>query len=59
MNNKISIKETAKLLEIAPQTLRVFIQNGKFNEFATCCKPNLKYYYYINKKQLFCYIQDS
>ena len=37
MKNKkkrLSIKEASELLELPEQTLRVFIQNGKFSEFA-------------------------
>lgn len=36
--NRMSTKEAAKLLGLPEQTLRVFIQNGKFPEFATAIK---------------------
>ena len=62
MKNKkkrLSIKEASELLELPEQTLRVFIQNGKFSEFALAIKiGNSKHWkYYINASRLYEYLK--
>ena len=59
MTNKLSIAEASKIMGLANQTLRVFIRNGKFSEFSTCYKNNLKWTYYINRTKFFDYIENN
>lgn len=53
---RISIRDSAELLGLSQQTLRVFLQNGKFSEFATACKTSSKWTYYINEERLWQYL---
>lgn len=57
--NRLSTKQTAKLLGLPEQTLRVFIQHGKFTEFATAVKQegSKHYTYYINAPRLYEYLK--
>ncbi|XGU48047.1 hypothetical protein ACEXAJ_04780 [Fusobacterium necrophorum subsp. funduliforme] len=53
-----TIKNTAKLLGMPQQTLRIFIQNGKFQEFATATRlgKSNHWTYYINERRLLNYL---
>lgn len=55
---RITTKEAAKLLGLSVQTLRVFLQNGKFREFATAVKKegSKHWIYYINSTRLYEYL---
>lgn len=57
--NRLSTKKAAELLDLPEQTLRVFIQYGKFSEFATAVKiENSKHYtYYISAPRLYEYLK--
>lgn len=57
--NRLSIKKAAELLGLPEQTLRVFIQYGKFSEFAEAIKiGNSKHWtYYINASRLYEYLK--
>ena len=57
--NRLSTKEAAELLGLPEQTLRVFIQYGKFPEFALGVKiGNSKHWtYYINAPRLYEYLK--
>lgn len=56
-NNRITIKEAADLLGLAQQTLRIFLQHGKFSEFGYATKTSSKWTYYINRKALLDYLR--
>lgn len=57
--NRMSTKEAAKLLGLPEQTLRVFIRNGKFPEFAIAIKRegSKHWIYYINAPRLYDYLK--
>ena len=57
--NRLTIKEASILLGLPEQTLRVFIQYGKFPEFAEAIKiGNSKHWtYYINAPRLYEYLK--
>ena len=57
--NRLSTKQAAELLGLPEQTLRVFIQYGKFPEFAEAIKiGNSKHWtYYINAPRLYEYLK--
>ena len=54
-----SIKEASKKLGLPEQTLRVFIRNGRFKEFAEATKINESKHwtYYINRARLENYLK--
>ena len=56
---RLSVKKAAELLGLPEQTLRVFIQYGKFSEFAEAIKiGNSKHWtYYINASRLYEYLK--
>lgn len=60
-NSRVSIKEAAMKLGLPQQTLRVFLQNGKFTEFAECIRINdsSHWTYYINRSRLENYLQTK
>lgn len=55
---RLSIKKAAEILDLPSQTLRVFLQNGKFSEFATATKigTSTHWTYYINEQRLMKYL---
>lgn len=57
--NRVKIKEAAEILGLPQQTLRVFLQNGKFKEFAEATKINNSRHwtYYINRNRLEDYLK--
>lgn len=57
--NRLTTKEASILLGLPEQTLRVFIQYGKFPEFAEAIKiGNSKHWtYYINAPRLYEYLK--
>lgn len=57
--NRLSTKEAAELLGLPEQTLRVFIQYGKFPEFSLAVKieGSKHYTYYINAPRLYEYLK--
>lgn len=57
--NRLTTKEAANLLGLPEQTLRVFIQYGKFSEFAEAIKiGNSRHWtYYINASRLYEYLK--
>lgn len=56
---RVSIKEASQKLGLPQQTLRVFLQNGKFKEFAEATKINNSRHwtYYINRNRLEDYLK--
>ena len=54
---RIKTEKAAQLLGLPVQTLRVFIQHGKFPEFATAIKKegSKHWIYYINGTKLYEY----
>lgn len=56
---RLRIREAAELLGLPEQTLRVFIQYGKFSEFAEAIKiGNSRHWtYYINAPRLYEYLK--
>lgn len=58
---RVSIQEASAKLGLPPQTLRVFLQNGKFKEFAEVNKANgsSHWNYYINRNRLENYLQTK
>ena len=60
---RIKTEKAAQLLDLPVQTLRIFIQYGKFPEFATAIKKegSKHWTYYINAARLYEYlkIKDS
>lgn len=52
MDNRISIKECSKLLNISEQTLRILIQKGTFKDAATAVKIKNRYFYIIYKNKM-------
>ena len=57
--NRVAIKEASKKLGLPEQTLRVFIRNGRFKEFAEATKINdsKHWTYYINRARLENYLK--
>lgn len=57
--NRLSTKEASRLLGLPEQTLRVFIQCGKFSEFAKAIKigDSKHWTYYINAPRLYEYLK--
>lgn len=57
-NQRIKTEKAAQLLGLPIQTLRVFIQQGKFPEFATAIKKegSKHWIYYINATRLYEYL---
>lgn len=57
--NRLTTKEAAKLLGLPEQTLRVFIQYGRFKEFAEAIKigKSKHWTYYINAPRLYEYLK--
>lgn len=56
---RMKTERAAQLLGLPVQTLRIFIQHGKFSEFATAIqKKGSKHwiYYYINSIKLYEYL---
>lgn len=56
---RISTKKAAELLGLPIQTLRIFIRNGCFPEFAKAVKNegSKNWIYYINKIRLYEYLK--
>ncbi|PHI05049.1 helix-turn-helix domain-containing protein [Fusobacterium polymorphum] len=59
IKNRVSVKEASKRLGLPEQTLRVFIRNGRFKEFAEATKINdsKHWTYYINRARLENYLK--
>ena len=59
IKSRVSIKEASKKLGLPEQTLRIFIRNGRFKEFAEATKiNNSKHWtYYINRARLENYLK--
>lgn len=57
--SRITIKETAEMLNISQQTLRVALQQNAFPEFGKAIKTSSKYTYYINKERLIKYLNAA
>ena len=59
IKSRVSIKEASKKLGLPEQTLRVFIRNGRFKEFAEATKINdsKHWTYYINRARLENYLK--
>ena len=57
-NQRIKTEKAAQLLGLPVQTLRVFIQQGKFSEFASAIKKegSKHWIYYINATRLYEYL---
>lgn len=57
-NQRIKTEKAAQLLGLPVQTLRVFIQQGKFSEFAIAIKKERSkhWIYYINATRLYEYL---
>lgn len=58
---RVSIQEASAKLGLPPQTLRIFLQNGRFKEFAEVNKANgsSHWNYYINRNRLENYLQTK
>lgn len=58
MEKRLKTIEAANLLGLPVQTFRVFLQNGKFHEFATAVKKegSKHWIYYINANRLYRYL---
>ncbi|MBM6822362.1 helix-turn-helix domain-containing protein [Fusobacterium mortiferum] len=58
-SQRMKTEKAAQLLGLPVQTLRVFIQNGKFPEFATAIKKegSKHWIYYINATRLYEYLK--
>lgn len=56
---RMTTEKAAQLLGLPVQTLRVFMQNGKFPEFATAIKRegSKHWIYYINAPRLYDYLK--
>lgn len=59
IKSRVLIKEASKKLGLPEQTLRVFIRNGRFKEFAEATKINdsKHWTYYINRARLENYLK--
>lgn len=58
---RITTEKAAQLLGLPVQTLRIFMQNGKFSEFATAIKRegSKHWIYYINAPRLYDYLKTK
>lgn len=58
-SQRMKTEKAAQLLGLPVQALRVFIQNGKFPEFATAIKKegSKHWIYYINATRLYEYLK--
>ena len=56
---RMTTEKAAQLLGLPVQTLRIFMQNGKFPEFATAIKRegSKHWSYYINAPRLYDYLK--
>ncbi|MFR8990301.1 MAG: hypothetical protein ACLVH9_03955 [Fusobacterium sp.] len=56
---RMTTEKAAQLLGLPVQTLRIFMQNGKFPEFATAIKREVSkhWIYYINAPRLYDYLK--
>ena len=56
---RMTTEKAAQLLGLPIQTLRIFMQNGKFSEFATAIKRegSKHWIYYINAPRLYDYLK--
>lgn len=56
---RMTTDKAAQLLGLPVQTLRIFMQNGKFPEFATAIKRegSKHWIYYINAPRLYDYLK--
>ena len=56
---RMTTEKAAQLLGLSVQTLRIFMQNGKFPEFATAIKRegSKHWIYYINAPRLYDYLK--
>lgn len=56
---RMTTEKAAQLLGLPVQTLRIFMQNGKFPEFATAIKRegSKHWIYYINAPRLYDYLK--
>lgn len=56
---RMTTEKAAQLLGLPVQTLRIFMQNGKFSEFATAIKRegSKHWIYYINAPRLYDYLK--
>jgi hypothetical protein len=55
--NKISIKEAARLMGVSQMLLRLMIRENKLDsKIAFCVKNKGRYYYYINRKLFLEYL---
>lgn len=59
MSTRMSTKKAATLLGLPEQTLRVFLQHGRFKEFAEAIKKegSKHWTYYINENRLYDYLK--
>ena len=59
IKSRVSIKEASKRLGLPEQTLRIFIRNSRFKEFAEATKINdsKHWTYYINRARLENYLK--
>jgi len=58
---RMTTEKAAQLLGLPVQTLRIFMQNGKFSEFATAIKRegSKHWIYYINAPRLYDYLKTK
>lgn len=58
---RMTTEKAAQLLGLPIQTLRIFMQNGKFSEFATAIKRegSKHWIYYINAPRLYDYLKTK
>lgn len=58
---RMTTEKAAQLLVLPVQTLRIFMQNGKFSEFATAIKRegSKHWIYYINAPRLYDYLKTK
>lgn len=56
---RMTTEKAVQLLGLPVQTLRIFMQNGKFPEFATAIKRegSKHWIYYINAPRLYDYLK--
>lgn len=61
MPQRVKIKEAAIKLGLPVQTLRVFLQYGKFQEFGVAIKKSTssQWIYYINRQRLEEYLGNK
>lgn len=58
MNNRMTVKEAAKLMGVCPQFIRVGLQQDRL-PFGTAVKMSTRWTYYINRKEFFAYISNT